>query len=114
MPLARRRMLAIRMTWAVVALQGALLLTLALTPSDPPDGPHLLQLIWASMHRPTFYPLIALLCAGPPLTFLAWRSRGEHRAVLILSWIVFLAVMSTAFGERSLVMLRILWWHVNQ
>jgi hypothetical protein len=99
--------------WIVIALQAALLLTLAATPSDPPNGPHFLQLIWAWMHKPTFYPLVALLIAGPPLTWLACRTPGRHRTALLAAWIVFGIILITAFGDRTLVMLRILWWRVN-
>ncbi len=98
----------------VLALQAALLLTLAVTPSDPPSGPHLLRLLWASMHRPTFYPLVALLVGGPALTWIAWRTPGRHRTVLIWAWVVFLAVLISAFGDRTVVMLRVLWWHLNR
>ena len=56
------------MVVSVVILQAALLLTLAVTPTDPPDGPRLLELLWAWMHKPTFYPLAALLVGGPTLT----------------------------------------------
>lgn len=101
------------MTWSVIALQAALLLTLAVTPSDPPNGPHIRQLIWAWMHKPTFYPLIALLIGGPILTALAWRTPGKHRPALLLTWVLFLFVLISAFGERTLVMLRILWWHTT-
>ena len=101
------------MVWTVIFLQAALLLTLAATPSDPPHGPHFLQLIWAWMHKPTFYPLTALLIAGPILSSLAWRTPGKHRTLLVLAWAVCLAVLLSAFGERTLVMLRILWWQVN-
>jgi len=99
------------MAWAVVALQGALLLTLAVTPSDPPEGPHLLRLIWAWMHRPTFYPLAALLIGGPVLTYLAWQTRGKHRRGLVLSWVIFLIVLTTCFGRRVWVMLQLLFSH---
>lgn len=101
------------MTWTVVALQAALLLTLAVTPGDPPRASHLLQLIWAWMHKPTFYPLVALLCAGPPLSWLAWQTPGRHRAAIALAWALFLIVLATQFGERTAVMLRILWWQAH-
>ena len=101
------------MTWMVIALQGALLLTLAVTPSDPPNGPHFMQLIWAWMHKPTFYPLIALLTAGPILTYLAWRTPGKHRAALVVAWAALIATLFTTFGERTTVMLHILWLQVN-
>lgn len=99
-----------RLTWIVVGLQAALLLTLAATPTDPPSGSHFWQLIWAWMHKPTFYPLVALICAGPPLTWLAWQTPGRHRAALVLAWAVFGFILFTAFAHRTLVMLRILWW----
>ncbi len=101
-----------RLTWLVVALQAALLLTLAATPADPPTGPHPLQLLWAWMHKPTFYPLVALLGAGPPLSWLAWRTPGQHRAALLCVWAGFLLILLTTFGHRTAVMLRILWWQV--
>lgn len=106
----RRRAISGQLTWIVIGLQAALLLTLAATPADPPRGPHLFKLIWAWMHKPTFYPLVALLCAGPPLTWLAWQTSGRHRAALVLAWAVFLIILFSVFGHRTTVMLRILWW----
>ncbi len=91
-----------------------MLLTLAVTPTDPPSGPHLLRLLWAWMHRPTFYPLVALLIGGPTLTWIAWRTPGKHRITLACAWGVFLIILIGAFGERTTVMLRVLWWQVNQ
>lgn len=66
------------------------------------------------MHKPTFYPLVALLLGGPPLTWLAWQTPGRHRAALLCAWAVFLTILLGAFGERTSVMLRILWWQVNR
>lgn len=97
------------MTWTVIALQAALILTFAVTPSDPPHGPHLLQLIWAAMHKPTFYPLAALLFAGPPLTYLAVRTPGRHRIALTLAWAACITLLLTTSHHRIAVMLRILW-----
>lgn len=114
MPLARRRTISQRLTWVVIGLQSALLITMWATPSDPPSGPHLLRLLWAWMHKPSFYPLVALLIAGPPLTYLAWRTPGRHRAAIVAAWLIFLTILVTAFGERTWIMLRILWWHVNR
>ncbi len=82
---------------------------MAVTPGDPPQGSRLLQLIWAWMHKPTFYPLIALLVTGPPLTAIAWQTPGKHRTALVLAWLLFLAVLISCFGKRTAVMLRILW-----
>lgn len=101
------------MTWAVLALQAALLLTLAVTPTDPPGGPRLLELIWAWMHKPAFYPLAALLVGGPALTWIAWRTPGRHRTALVWAWTVFLIVLIGAFGERTAAMLRVLWWRAT-
>jgi hypothetical protein len=103
-----------RLAWGVAGLQAALLLTLTVTPTDPPGGPRLLELIWAWMHKPTFYPLVALLIGGPALTWTAWRTPGRHRAALAWAWLIFLVILLTAFGGRTAAMLRVLWWHVNR
>jgi hypothetical protein len=111
---SRRRAASRKLTWSVIGLQAALLLTLAVTPTDPPSGSHLLQLVWAWMHRPTFYPLAALLVGGPVLSCIAWHTPGRHRAAIVTAWIVFLTVLLGVFGNRTVVMLQILWWHVNR
>lgn len=108
--LKRQRAIAARMTLGVVALQAAVLLAFAVTPGEPPAGGTLWQLLWAASRRPTFYPLVALLLAGPPLTVLAWRIAGPHRRWLVAGWVVFLAVAVPLFGHRIWVMLRVLWW----
>jgi hypothetical protein len=105
----RRRQLAGVMTWAVAALQGAVLLTFAVDPSDPPQAQGLFQLLWAAAHRPSFYPLVGLLVAGPVLTGLAWCVRGPHRPWLIASWAAFLPLAILWHAHRLNVMLRILW-----
>lgn len=89
-----------------------MILTLAVTPTDPPSGLTWRTLIWAWMHKPTFYPLTALLVAGPILSLLAWQTPGRHRTILVLAWIVFLSVLFGVFGERAVVMLRVLWWKI--
>ncbi len=99
------------MTWAVVVLQSALLLTLAVTPTRPPPRVEFLELLWASSQRPTFYPLIAVLIGGPALTTFAWRTKGRHRRWLILSWLVFGVLLVGLFGDRVIAMLRVL-FHV--
>ncbi len=98
------------MVWAVVAMQAAMILTLAVTPSDPPKHSRLMQLIWAWMHKPTFYPLIVLILGGPVLSILAWRVPGRHRRILITAWVVFTTIVVVGFGERVKVMLHVLWW----
>jgi hypothetical protein len=111
---ARRRAVSHRLTWIVIGLQSALLLTLWVTPSDPPSGSHLMMMLWAWMHRPTFYPLVALLIGGPTLSWVAWQTPGRHRTAIVLAWCIFLTILLSAFGQRVVVMLRVLWWHVNR
>lgn len=110
--LKRQRAIAERASLVVLALQGAVLLALAVTPGDPPGGQTLTlwQLLWAASRKPTFYPLVGLLLAGPVLTLVAWRITGRHRAWLVAGWLVFLAVAVPFFGQRLVVMLRVLWW----
>ncbi len=98
------------MTWAVVLLQGAMLLTLAVTPAAAPPRGTFFQLLWASARKPTFYPFVALLIGGPALTLLAWQMRGRDRAVLIASWFVFAGLTAHFFGERVMTMWRVVWW----
>jgi hypothetical protein len=106
----QRGQLARGMTWVVVLLHGAMLLTLAVTPTDPPPRCRLFELIWAWMHKPTFYPFAALLLAGPPCTIIAASLRGWHRLWLALSWAVFAAAVIALHGGRVEAMVRILWW----
>lgn len=108
--MAMRQYACSRMAQAVVLLQWSLLLTLWVTPTWTPPKVKLFELLWAWMHRPTFYPLIALVIAGPVLTILAWTSHGTHRIWLVLSWLVFAAVIQSQFSERVTTMVRVLWW----
>lgn len=96
----------------VLALQVALLLTVALLPALPPRLT-LFELLWAASHKPSFYPLLAMLVAGPVLTGLAWRERGEHRKLLLVSWPIFVALLVGVYGQTLALMLRILWWQVG-
>ena len=97
----------------IIALQAVLLLALAATPADPPPRITLFELLWASARKPTFYPLVALMLAGPPLTVIAMRKTGRHRWWLALSWMGFTAILIACFGQRVAVMLRVLWWQVT-
>lgn len=108
--LKRQRALAARMTLATLAMQGALLVTLAVTPGDPPGGATLWKLLWASSRKPTFVPLVILLLAGPPLTWLAWRIGGPHRRWLVAGWLTFAVIVALFYIPRLDAMLRILWW----
>jgi len=110
---ARRRAICQRLVGSVVILQAVLLLTLAATPTDPPGGPRLLELLWAWMHKPTFYPLIALVVGGPALSWIAWKTPGKHRTTLVLAWLIFGVILTNTFGERVTVMIRVLWWWVS-
>lgn len=111
-----KRAAAQRMALAVTALQLALLVALWATPGEPPRGSGgaggvtLWQLLWASARKPTFYPLVALLLAGPALSVVAWRIAGRHRLWLVTSWVAFAAIALPTFGDRLSVMLRVLWW----
>ena len=108
--LKRRRQLAGRLTLAVAALHGALLLTLALDEDPLPWEVGLFELLWAAAHRPMFYPLVAVLIAGPVLTALAWRVPGRHRHYLLGIWGVSVLLLGTVFAERMRLMLEILHW----
>jgi len=70
----------------------------------------LFELLWAWMHRATFYPLVALVLAGPCLTIAAWVCRGRHRLWLVCSWTVFTIIMMKFHYHRAAAMLRVLWW----
>ena len=102
------------LAWVVVALQVAVLLALALTPGEPPPRVELFELLWAAARRPTFYPLVALLTAGPILTALALREPGRQRAWLATAWCAFTLIALVAFGPRLVVMIDVLWWYVQQ
>ena len=93
----------------VVGLQLVVIGTFFADPaSDPIDLP-LFQLLWAWMHKPSFYPLVALLIAGPLLTLICLRIRGPHRPALLLAWVVFGGVVYWLFWDRTLLKLEILW-----
>lgn len=109
---AHRRRLAMWMTQGVLLLQFSLLLTLAVTPTWHPPRVRLFELLWAAMHRPTFYPMVALLIGGPALTVLAWRVRGRHRALLILGWATCIALCIIFFEQRLILMLDVLRWQM--
>ena len=109
-----KRRFARTLTWIVVALQGAMLLTWWVAPTWDPPRLHLFEVLWAWMHEPTFYPFVALLIAGPLLTFVAWRVRGGHRAALVVAWLCFAGVTAEFFANRFDVMARVLWWQVGQ
>jgi len=108
----RRRLLAQRLTAAVAALHGALMLTIALDEDPLPIRLGLFELLWAAGHKPMFYPLIAVLTAGPVLTILAWQVPGRHRHYLLGIWGGAILVLGTVYHERMSLMLEILHWQL--
>lgn len=97
------------LTLTVLALQAALLVVFWLDPSDPPRCSSLWQALWALGHKPSFYPLVALLVVGPAATWLAMSRRGAHRQRLLIAWAVFLPLVTIMHGHRVYVMLSVLW-----
>lgn len=97
------------LTFAVLFLQAALLVAFALDPSQPPRAGSFMQALWALGHKPSFYPLVGLLIAGPWTTWLALSRRGGHRRVVMASWALFLPLVMVMHGERIAVMLKVLW-----
>lgn len=106
------RYLSWRMAAAVVIIQGAMLLTLWVTPTWTPPRVKFFELLWAWMHQPTFYPFIALLIGAPILTVLASLRPGYHRLCLSVSWALFALVIMGHFNDRVVAMTRVLWWQV--
>ena len=107
------RYIASRLTQGVILLQAAMLLTLWVTPTWTPPRVRFIELLWAWMHQPTFYPFAALLIVAPALTILASCCRGMHRLWLALSWTTFALIVMGHFNERVLAMARVLWWQVT-
>jgi hypothetical protein len=105
-----RRLAAGWMTWGVALLQSAMLVTLAVTPGWDPPRAKFFEIIWAWAHKPSFYPVAALLVLGPILTFLACQVRGMHRWWLVICWSAFFIITANCFGDRVMVMGRMLWW----
>jgi len=101
--------LAHTLTAIVVGVQVALIAAFIIDPSDPPQRGSLWQALWALAHRPSFYPLAAVLLIGPPATWLAWSRPGRHRMALIAGWAAFIVVVTLCFRHRMLVMLKVLW-----
>ena len=93
---------------AVILLHAALLMVMATDPAPLPLRLTLLELLWAAARRPSFDLLLANATAGPVLTYLAWTAHGYHRRALAASWVVFVVLMIHPFGERVLVMLRVI------
>lgn len=108
-PSASAAGLAIWLTFGVIALQVALLVAFHLYPDPPPVRGTLWQGLWARANMPAFYPLLALFIAGPPATALAVSVRGSHRLWLAAAWAAFLPLLIAWHGQRTVVMLEILW-----
>ncbi|MFW6060129.1 MAG: hypothetical protein ACODAQ_08100 [Phycisphaeraceae bacterium] len=109
----RKHRIAEHMAMVVMAIQLSVVLALALVPGEPPRMQiGFLEGLWASARRPTFYPFVALLTAGPVLTVLALRWPGRHRAWLALAWCAFALVGMIVFGRRVAVMVDVVWWQL--
>jgi hypothetical protein len=106
-----RSRLTAYLTLLVLLLQAALLVTFALDPSQPPTASSFFQALWALGHKPSFYPLVALLVIGPWATWLALSGRGGHRRVVLASWLLFLPLALVLHGHRIAVMMKVLWLH---
>jgi len=91
-------------------MQAAVLVTLAVTSDWGATSGALGERLWAWMNRPAFYPLVALLVGGPILSVLAWRVKGAHRWVIVLSWVAFIAIALWAFPGKVESMLRVILW----
>lgn len=113
--LIQRWRIAPRLVWVVIALQGAMLLTLFVTQANSlPPRVRFFELMWAWMHEPVFYPLAALLVGGPVLSVMAMGVKGHHRWWLGLSWIVFAILVYIYFPDRTVSMVRALYWSMTR
>jgi hypothetical protein len=104
----QRRRLAGQMAIVVIGLQCAVIASFWLDGSVPP-GHALGQLLWADAHRASFYPLVALIMLGPPLSVLALAMHRRHRRLIPASWIAFIILALVIGQHRLLVMLQVLW-----
>jgi hypothetical protein len=93
----------------VLALQAAVLLTFFIDPSTPPNSQGLGQLLWALAHKPSFYPVAALLLIGIPVTVLTALYRGKHRIQIAISWISFLTLIALYHHHKFATMIQILY-----
>lgn len=107
---AFRKRWASRFTAVIWVMLGAVLFALWLTPGEPPRRGLLWQGIWALKRQEMFIPLVVLLVAGVPLSFLVWPVRGRHRTWLVIGWVGFIAAVVVWYAVRVMVMLEVLWW----
>ncbi|MEM1356516.1 MAG: hypothetical protein AAF593_05175 [Planctomycetota bacterium] len=102
-----------RLSWtlaaAVIALQAALLGTLAVTTQWQPPKVRMIEALWAWAQNVSFYPLLLLLIGGPLFTWLAFSMDRKKLGVLSASWAVFGLTLVLAFGAEAQVMLKTLW-----
>lgn len=102
-----------RLSWtlatAVIALQGGMLATLAVTTQWQPPKVRVIEAIWAWTQNVSFYPLLLLLIGGPLFTWLALSLDRKKLGVLSASWAVFGLTLILAFGAEAQIMLKTLW-----
>lgn len=108
-----RRVLARRLAEIVFLLQLAVLLTWLIT--DRPWGDAsasragLMDMLWYWIRQPSFYPFLALVVLGVPMTAMSWLIwRGRHRAVLVVSWGFFFLIAATFFSDYFMATVRLL------
>lgn len=97
------------LTACVVGLQLIYIGALLADPASQPWDVEFAELLWAWMHKPSFYPFLAVFLVGPLLSVLAWRIRGPHRFWLAVGWLAFLAVIYFYYLNRVLLKAEILW-----
>jgi len=97
---------------AVVLLQGTVAWTLRLI-DPPPAYLNLARDLWAREHEPAFWPVVALLLAGPILTaFALWRGRWPTRLATLALWPGWLWLLHRLDELTTLrTMLAVLWQH---
>ena len=107
----KRRFLAARLTELVILTQAAVIVSFLIDPADKPLGGWIGRIIWGWWHKESFIPLIACLLLAPPMTWLAWSTRGRHRWPLMLSWLLFAIAAGTWYLPRIAAMIRIVLEH---
>ncbi len=95
-----RRRLGHALAWASVAILGAVLLALWLTPVKPPPRDPLSLLLWARPQRPLFLGIRVVLPVAAVAAVAASFLLGRRRTWLLLAWIVALVGGFVLFGDR--------------
>lgn len=94
---------------SVLALQAAVLGTLALTSLWQPPPVRMLEVGWVWLHAMAVYPLLVLLVGGPALSWLCLKFNRRMATPLLASWIIFGVVLIMGFGLETQTLLAGLW-----